>query len=374
MTPPDEPAWEPHLKEQTQTLDRIQAGLERWMREQLDDPGLTAVDLRTPGGTGVANETVMFVAHRTTGAAAGTSEGYVARLATPDSLYLDDDLTKHYRMYETMMQFPSVPTPAMLAYEGETDLLGAPFFVMERIDGVVPADAPSWASEGFIVDASPAQRRALWERTVRMMATLHQLDPEPFSFLRTGATGSGVGDCLDYWRRSLRWAEPDEPLPLTDACEEWLLAHQPEETALSWGDSRLPNVIYRELAPVALLDWDLVSLAGPRADLAWWILMEPGETRGLDGIGSADDLLDLWEDATGRRVTDLRWFLAFGAFRLSAIYARLFSMMVTAGHMTAEVAREQLRVGNHVQLMAGLLDLTPPPGVVPLVPDVRLDR
>src|SRR5262245_13279891 len=370
----EEPAWQPQLKEQTQPLDRIREGLEGWMRRRLGDPGLTIGDLRTPGGTGVANETVLFAVKRSPGAGAGPTEGYVARLATPDSLSLDYGLSVHHRMYETMMAFPSVPTPDVLGYEADAGVVGAPFFVMQKVEGVVPADRPSWATEGFIVDAEPGERRALWERTVRMLAELHRLEREPFLFLRTGATESGVGDCLDHWMRALRWARPEEPLPLVQECEEWLLAHQPPVTALSWGDSRLPNVIYRDFTPVALLDWDLVSLAGPQADLAWWMIMEPEESRRLAGIGTHHELLDLWEDATGQRATDLRWYFAFGAYRLAAIFARLFSMMVARGQMTAEAARAELRRGNHVRLISGLLDLAPPPGVAPLVPDVRLDR
>ena len=179
----EQPAWKPHLKEQTQALDRIRAGLEAWMRRRLEDPGTTITGMRPPSGTGVANETVIFDVARTRGSAAGTTEGYVARLATPDSLYLDYDLAVHYRMYETMMEFPSVPTPRVLGYEADADVVGAPFFVMEKIDGVIPTDRPSWASEGFIVDAVPAQRRALWERTVRMMAAAapppHRAIPVP---------------------------------------------------------------------------------------------------------------------------------------------------------------------------------------------------
>ena len=370
----DEAAWEPHLKEQTQTLDRIRDGLQGWMRRHLDDAGLTIAGMRTPTGTGVANETVMFGVERASGRAADTIEGYVARLATPDPLYLEYDLSVHYRMYQTMMAFPSVPTPDVLGYEPDAGVVGAPFFVMERIEGVVPTDQPSWATEGFIVDAEPAERRALWERTVRTMAELHRLESESFRFLRTGATGSGVGDCLDYWMRSLRWAQPHVPVPLAGECEDWLLANQPDGTALSWGDSRLPNVIYRGHTPVALLDWDLVSLAGPQADLAWWILLDPPESRELDGIGTHDELIDLWEDVTGQRATELRWYFVFGAYRLGAIFAKLFSMMVTQGHMTADAAGAELARGLHVQVMSGLLDCTPPPGVVPRVPDVRIDR
>jgi len=174
--------------------------------------------------------------------------------------------------------------------------------------------------------------------------------------------------------RSLRWAAPAEPVPLTHECEGWLLTNAPDVTALSWGDSRLPNVISRDFTPIGLLDWDLVSLAGPQADLAWWILMDPPESRQLEGIGTHDELVDLWEEAMGMRATELRWYLVFGAYRLAAIFAKLFSMMVAQGHMTQEAARMQLACGNHVQLLSGLLDLTPPPGVVPRMPELRLER
>jgi aminoglycoside phosphotransferase (APT) family kinase protein len=360
----DGPSFE--LKEQTRSLETVRAGLQDWLRQRLDDPKATIDELAPPSGTGVANETLIFDLRR----GSGVTEGYVARLATPDPLYLDEDLSRHYRMYETMMSIPTVPTPDVLGYEGDAGLLGAPFFVMEKIDGMVATDMPSWATEGFIAEATPAQRRSLWEGTVRLLAEMHRLPPGPFEFLRTGATGSGAGDCLDYWIRSMRWAKPEVPVPLAAECEEWLLAHQPAITGFSWGDSRLPNVISRDYTPKALLDWDLVSLAGPQADLAWWMIMEPSEARELDGIGSQREFVDLWEDLTGLRASDLHWYLVFGAYRLAAIFVKMFSMMVAKGHLKAEDAQAGLTYGLHVQLMAGLLELTPPPGVTPVLPDI----
>ena len=196
------------------------------------------------------------------------------------------------------MAVPAVPTPAVIGYEADTSIVGSEFFVMEKIDGAIPTDSPSWGTEGFVVDASPAQRQRLWERTVGLLAEMHRLDGERFAFLRTGATTDGVGDCLDFWMRSLRWADPAQPVPLTEEAEAWLSANRPSATALSWGDSRLPNVIYRDFTPVGLLDWDLVSLAGPQADIAWWILMTPQESMHLDGIGTHDEFVDLWEELT----------------------------------------------------------------------------
>lgn len=362
-------AWA-QLKEHSQSPDQVRARLESWMRARLEDRRLTVGPLSTPGGTGIANETLLFDVHHSSGAV----QGYVARIATADPLYLDDDLSMHYRMYAAMATVPAVPTPAVFGYEPDSAVVGSPFFVMQKIDGSIPTDNPPWWTQGFVAEASPVQRRMLWERTVRTMADLHRLDPEPFLFLRTGATDDGVGDSLDYWIRSLRWANVEQPVPLTEIAEEWLLAHRPSGTALSWGDSRLPNVIYRDYTPVALLDWDLVSLAGPQADLAWWIIMTAPDSLQLDGIGGHDEFVDLWEDLTGTRAADLHWYLVFGAYRLAAILAKLFSTFVARGRMSADLALAQLCVGNHVQLLAGLLDLTPPPGVVPMVPDVRLDR
>jgi aminoglycoside phosphotransferase (APT) family kinase protein len=339
------------------------------MRERVEDPGLRVCDVRPPAGTGVANETLIFEVERSS----GESEGYVARLATPDPLYLDDELERHYRMYETMMSNPSIPTPAVLGFEADSSKLGAQFFVMERVEGLVPADSPSWATTGFIFDAEPAQRRALCGDTVRVMADLHGLEVGPFEFLRSRETSSGIGDCLEYWRRSLRWAGAEDRVPLVGECEAWLLENMPELTGLSWGDSRLPNVIYRDFHPVALLDWDLVSLAGPQADLAWWIIMDPPESRQLEGVGSPQELVDRWEELTGQPADRLRWYLVFGAYRLAAILAKLFSMMAAKGHMSAEQVQAALVGGSHVGLIAGLLDLTPPPGVVPLVPELRLE-
>ena len=151
-------------------------------------------------------------------------------------------------------------------------------------------------------------------------------------------------------------------------------ANRPSATALSWGDSRLPNVIYRDCTPVGLLDWDLVSLAGPQADIAWWILTTPQESLHLDGIGSTRRVRRSLGRPDRNTATDLHWFLVFGAYRLAAIMAKLFSMFVAQGRMPAELADAQLNTGLHVQMLAGLLDLTPPKGVVPVVPDVLWER
>jgi aminoglycoside phosphotransferase (APT) family kinase protein len=83
-------------------------------------------------------------------------------------------------------------------FEPDPGVLGAPFFVMERIVGLVPADQPPWASEGFVHDAGPAQRRAMWDDAVRVLAALHQTDDAIVPFLLPSPGQSGLEQHLQY--------------------------------------------------------------------------------------------------------------------------------------------------------------------------------
>ena len=169
--------WDAHLKEQTQALDRdprrvSRAGCDAASRI----PGATIGALRTPSGTGVANETVIFDVDAHEGRA--RRRRGLRRSARDPGFALSR--LRPVRPLPDVRDDDGVPvgpdTRRARATKPMPGVVGAPFFVMERIDGVVPTDQPSWATEGFVVDAEPAQRRALWERTVRTMAELHRLD------------------------------------------------------------------------------------------------------------------------------------------------------------------------------------------------------
>jgi len=82
---------------------------------------------------------------------------------------------------------------------------------------------------------------------------------------------------------------------------------------------------------VAILDWDMVSLAGPEADLAWWALADHKHTltQGvprLPGIGSPAETIRLWESLSSRRVRNMDWYLVFTSYRHALISYRLFRL------------------------------------------------
>jgi aminoglycoside phosphotransferase (APT) family kinase protein len=304
----------------------------------------------------VANETLLFEAVWSD-AGREHREGFVARVASERNLYIEADLALHAQTYAALADVPGVPVPRVYGYEADPSLLGAPFFVMERIDGQVPGDSPHWRTAGFVHDASPERRRAMWEDAVGVLASLHMTDPARFAFLAPPEGTSGLRDHLAYWRRHLNDASGSTEHETLERGYEWLLAHlpDPEPTGFSWGDSRFANVMFREDKVVSIFDWDTVSMAGAEADLAWWRFMD-GPAAELSGIGTADELVVRWEEHTGRRVHDLEWHDVFTTFRLGSIMLRLFANMAADGVVSPEVASEQGRDSGPAQALAAQLD------------------
>lgn len=308
----------------------------------------------TPAGTGVANETLLFEARWNSGGRDHT-QGFVARLASERPLYIETAIETHARIYEALADAPGVPVQRVYGYEADPDILGAPFFVMERIEGEVPGDSPHWRTAGFVLEAGPDRRRAMWEDAVRVLAALHQVDTGRFGFLAPAAGASGLGDHLAYWRRSLdhSYGPDGSQHEVLEHGHEWLRDHLPEPapTAFSWGDARFANIMFRQDRVVAIFDWDTASLAGAEADLAWWRFMD-GPASELDGIGGPDDLVVRWQEHTGRMAQNLDWYDTFTLFRLGVILRNLFRNMALDGQLPPDVAAEQGRDSGPARALA----------------------
>jgi aminoglycoside phosphotransferase (APT) family kinase protein len=113
--------------------------------------------------------------------------------------------------------------------------------------------------------------------------------------------------------------------------------------------------MFRDGKVVSIFDWDTASLAGPEADLAWWRFMD-GAAANVEGIGTGDELVELWQSLTGRKVQHLEWHEVFTAFRLGCITLTLYEQMGESGALAPEVAREQARNNMPAQMLAAQLD------------------
>jgi aminoglycoside phosphotransferase (APT) family kinase protein len=347
-------------RETGRDLSIVRAAFEEWLRGAIGDPTVSVDELQAPDATGVANETVLC---STTGAGE-----LVIRVESPDYLYKDADLAVHASMCRALGPDPAVPVPEVIGFADDTSIFGGRFYVMQRLPGEAAPDNPPYHSGGWVADAPVEVRRSLWERSVDVMAALHATPLERVRFLddpRLGA--SGLEQDLTRWRGYQRWALAGRPSPVIEAAERWLVDNRPAcpTTSLSWGDARMGNMLFVDGDVTAVLDWDMVGLAGPESDLAWWTIMELLYTVSagvpvLEGIGTPEDTVRRWEQTSGRAAVDLGYHLVFAAYRMANILTRLSDLLQAQGLFDDDLAADMCTNNSGIQYLAGLLDLDHP--------------
>lgn len=338
-------------KSQVRDPAAVRSVAEEWLRAHVGGD-VEVDDVTQPNGAGVANETLLIQASRTVD---GTREtiGYVARIGSTEHLYLDLDVKTQYLMYKALSTEPQVPSPLVVGFESDTTLFGQPFFVMERVEGRVPADNPPFYVTGWVLELPTAQQREVWRGAVEAMTELHKLDVSKFPFLQRPHLGStGLEQELNYWLAYAKWCGADR-LSAVQAASSWLVTHLPRDAqpGLSWGDSRPSNIIYQGTRVAAVLDWDMASVAGAECDLGWWVCMERAMTGGrglppVPGFGSLRETIDLWQELIGRPPEYLDWHLVFNALRLQLVMVRLPMLLLAAGQVTLDQAGQLTAVGN----------------------------
>jgi aminoglycoside phosphotransferase (APT) family kinase protein len=136
---------------------------------------------------------------------------------------------------------------------------------------------------------------------------------------------------------------------------------------------RVQNVIFAENdRPAAALDWNMVSLAGAEADLAWFAPTDQVHTasKGLlrvEGFGTPAEVIALWEELVGRTARDMDWHVMFACYRAGAIMIRLATMLRQQSPLQPE-AEYLLTNNSEIQWLASLLGTEPPvPATTPWV-------
>jgi aminoglycoside phosphotransferase (APT) family kinase protein len=319
-------------------LDQTRKQLEAWLGRQLPDSGRASVEnLRGPKDTGFSSDTLMFELHSQEDGK-DTLHEMVARLAPAGDfgIFPEYDVALQFNMMRSLGD-TAVPVPRMFWLEEDPGPLGTPFYVMEKLDGQVPSDSPPYHAEGWIHDLPEAGRKQMWESGLDAMAAVHQLDwqkPE-FGFIpRPPAGVSPIQAQLDYWERYLDWGMDRPRYELLNTGMAWLQANQPtdEPAGICWGDSRISNQIFRDNEVIAVIDWEMVFIGNPVADLAWFITMDRTFTQGigiprLPGIPDKDETIARWEARVSRSADNYAYYEIFSALRFAAIMSRLFLQM-----------------------------------------------
>jgi aminoglycoside phosphotransferase (APT) family kinase protein len=226
----------------------------------------------------------------------------------------------------------SVPVPPALGLCTDDEVNGAPFYVMGFVDGVVLDSVDKGAA------VSVENRRRLGFDLIDVLADLHQVDVDEVGLgdlaKREGYVERQVKRWSTQWERS-----KTRELPAVDEVARLLAKRMPQQQGVSiaHGDYRFGNCLADTAAGriAAVLDWELCTLGDPLADVGYigvyWadpgqVQTRPNDPTGLEGFPAYGDLLERYATRTGRDLTEIDYYVAFGSWRLAVIsegvYAR----------------------------------------------------
>jgi len=317
----------------TRDLHETAERLQRWLRGQLprgSAPTILAASI--PESNGMSSETLLFTA-RWVERGTPVQRQLVARIEPPADahpVFTRYDLGLQHRVMRLVRDQTAVPVPDPLWYEPDPATLGGAFFVMERVDGLVPPDVlPYTFGDNWVFDASDAARSTLEDSAVRALAGIHSVTPDrhDLAYLEHPAEGStSLERSLNHWSSYHDAMVAEEPSPLLAACFSWLRDNLPIDCgrdALSWGDARIGNMMFRDFEVVAVLDWEMAEVAPPEVDLGWLChlhrffhdLAVELKAPGLPAMLRPADVRAEYGRWSGREPGDLTWHMFYAAVR-----------------------------------------------------------
>jgi len=350
--------------------DRRSAALAGWLADRLGSVRDVRVGSPDRPGSGFSAETLIVpVTYRRDGVE--HHDRYVLRTETPDpAIYppqapgLDVEIRVQYRVMEALTAHADVPLAPLVGYEPDPGVLGAPFFVMGFVDGVVPLENPIYTSEGFFTEAAPADRRRMLDDGLGVLARVHAIDwrTAGLDWLVAPDATPGIATQVDLWERTAGLALDGRPHPLLDRGFAWLHEHAPPErpVTLCWGDPRPGNIIWRDYRCVCATDFEAAAIGPGELDLGWWLMFDRwshevmGAAR-LAGEPTREEQRDRYCEAARRDVGDTFYFEVFAAVRYTVIVVIVMNRMVARGALPAEqtIWIENPAVDCLVQLLDG---------------------
>ena len=211
------------------------------------------------------------------------------------------DMGREVRLISALAASP-VPVPACAAFCQDPEVTGAPFYVMDFVDGLVIRDLASTQT----MTRDDADRAT--DSLIDTQIALHTLDLEAYGLADLARHGDYVGRQLTRWRRQVE-AGPTRDAPLFFELHERLVARKPTEQVppgLAHGDYRFDNVVLDEQFSVAaVLDWELCTIGDPIADFAWSLEYWANENDPVSFLRDPPTAADIF-------VTGRKWSIATG--------------------------------------------------------------
>lgn len=294
----------------------------------------------------------------------GGTQNILMRFARDDRAYIlrrppinkranSDETMRRESQVLTALEGSNVPHPRLIAFEGDSTLLGASFYLMEDVTGY-----------NLTLGLPPGKVRDFtWQRDVGFamidaIAGLAAIDPDEVSNSVLGKGKSQLENQVAKWRRLAEsYSSLDSyegaVLPYLSEVAQWLEAHVPlnARSGLIHGDFHFGNVLVDADLPQinAIVDWELTTIGDPMLDLGHLLATWPGATpsaREIDapGLPREDELIDRYAQQTGRDLQHLSWFRVLACYR--------FGIILEGSHARAIAGLTSSEVGDRLHAYA----------------------
>ncbi|MEV0828095.1 phosphotransferase family protein [Nonomuraea rubra] len=238
------------------------------------------------------------------------------------------DMRREWRVISALAPTP-VPVPEPVVFCGDEDVIGAPFYLMGHVEG------EAVRSREQLGDRTPEQTRRLSERLAEVLAGIHAVDYREVGLGDFGRPEGYMARQLDRWCQQWERSKTAD-LPDYDRLVARLRERLPAEAAgtLVHGDYRLDNTLLRlgDLEIAAVVDWEMSTLGDPLADLGltltYWhdrgdderaSIPVAGDVTVAPGFMNAAEFAAHYTKVSGRDISDLGFYVAFGNFKLAVI-------------------------------------------------------
>lgn len=257
----------------------------------------------------------------------------------------------------TSLRATGVPVPQVYAYCEDERIVGAPFYLMEFLEGRVLVDQS-------LPGMGPAERAAVYAEMNRVIAGLHGIAPAAVGLADFGRPGNYFARQVGRWSRQYRESRTED-IAAMERLMDWLPERIPpgEQAAIVHGDFRLDNLVFHPTAPrvIGVLDWELATLGHPLADFSYHCMSWHIPASLWRGIGGLDlralgipeerEYCRSYAERTGALGFE-HWdfYLAYNLFRMAAILQGIARRALDG----SAAARDAVETGRKARPLADL--------------------
>jgi len=258
---------------------------------------------------------------------------FVLRRPPQGAVKRGHDMSREFKVLAALEdQYEIAPKPFL--FEANTEILGAPFYLMEKIEGIILT-----AKEAHNLKLKKTDFDLISDTWIKMFVSLHQVTYEQIGLVDLGRPNGYVERQVANWGKQYQKAATQQ-LPNAEKLMAWMIENQPKEYDHTFihNDFKYDNVVFKDNTwrkISAVLDWEMCTIGDPLMDLgtslAYWITTADGPAKNLipsptimDGNPSRSDIVEMYSQLSGRQINNIVFYYAFGLFKIAVIAQQIF--------------------------------------------------